>query len=65
MNWYEQPTQLMHVLSHVNSARRAGRTNCGMYLEFFHHQLHEDSVPTCLQCLGARDIPVWDDGKMW
>lgn len=63
MNWFEEKSQLMHVLSHVNSACRAGRTNCAMYIEFHRDDLDALalSVPTCLQCIGARDIPVWDD----
>ena len=55
-------TGLMHVLSHINSARRAGRTNCGLYIEFYQHELFFNvTVPTCIPCVGAQDIPSRDD----
>jgi len=32
-----------------------------MYLEFKPDEVFEGALPTCLLCLGERNIPVWDD----
>jgi hypothetical protein len=59
--WYEDDKKLVHILSHVNSAKRAGRTACAQYIEFRPWDLNNEAVPTCLLCIGETNIPAWDD----
>lgn len=42
---------LVHDFSHLNPERRAGRTFCGRYVEFWPRDLVEDGVVTCLGCV--------------
>lgn len=47
--WFNEG--LVHGFSHINRERRAGRTFCGQYVEFWPKDLVEDCVVTCLGCV--------------
>lgn len=49
MTWLDG--NVRHELSHWNTERRAGRTNCGRYEEFWPKDLAEDMPVTCLSCV--------------
>lgn len=53
MSTYEDTCHagLLHSFRHMNKERRAGLTNCGMYVEFRPNALSEHA-PTCVPCAG-------------
>lgn len=59
MNVVRYDDELVHQLSHINREKRAGRTWCGRYIEFWPNQLLDAPV-TCLLCIGE---PQLDDLK--
>ena len=56
MTWFDAPATLTHILSHVNPEKRAGRTSCGRYIEFWPEDIDDSTTPTCLQCVGAAPV---------
>lgn len=51
MNSWRDDAGMVHTLSHVNNEKRAGRTFCSRYVEFWPKDLVEDVAVTCLTCL--------------
>lgn len=50
---------VVHAFSHINEEKRAGRTWCGRYVEFWAHDLCDDTVPvSCLTCLSQPQLTV-------
>lgn len=54
--WRALDDHLVHEFSHLNRERRAGRTWCGHYVEFWPKDLVEDAVVTCLACIARPGI---------
>lgn len=56
--------ELVHQLSHMNEEKRAGRTWCGRYIEFWPDQLLDEPV-SCLQCIVEPPLSVdeWRKAK--
>lgn len=55
---------LVHAFSHMNEEKRAGRTWCGRYIEFWPSQLLDEAV-TCLTCVSQPSLSVdeWRKAK--
>jgi hypothetical protein len=47
--------ELVHSLSHMNEEKRAGRTWCGQYIEFWPDHL-KDLPVTCLECIAQPEL---------
>lgn len=64
LNAVRYDDELVHQLSHMNEEKRAGRTWCGRYIEFWPDRLLDGPV-TCLVCIAQPPLSVeeWRKAK--
>ena len=55
MNAVRYDDNLVHALSHINCEKRAGRTWCNRYIEFWPYQLLDVPV-MCVTCIAQPDL---------